>query len=185
MPLGGTLFDLTCGALLGLFRLALCALSLGLAWLSFCFLRRALGKVRGPFIDGLYSPDLALQMIGRDGDMTPIVRHSGHLPLLRNLALDSKVFIPLYIVAFFAAILLLAGAPFTVLAWSFNPLAGMAMLLTLLGAVLDWRENAKLGEGRSQTAWPSTYPREKLDQLHRRLRDGLDAVLPRLIERTR
>jgi len=146
MPLGGTLFDLTCGVLLGLFRLALCALSLGLAWLSFSFLRRALRKVRGPFIDGLYSPDLALQMIGRDGDLAPIVHHSGHLPLLRNLALDSKVFIPLYIVAFFAAILLLTGTPFAGHGWAVTPLAGMAMLLTLLGAVLDWRENAKLGE---------------------------------------
>jgi len=42
---------------------------------------------------------------------------------------------------------------------------------------------AILSEGSSQPVWPSTYPREKLDQLHRRLRNRLDAVFTRLIEK--
>lgn len=132
-----------CWLLPFLLPLGLSIATLALAWMSL----RSIGQLfrkRGPFIDGMHSPDLALEMIGRDGSIAPIIHAAGHLPLLRNIALDSGVFIPLYVTSFTIATVLLIGMPFACGPFAFQPVAALALLLTLIGAFLDWSENSCL-----------------------------------------
>lgn len=133
-----------CWLLPFLFPLGLSIVTLVLSGISIKSIWQLLQKKRGDFIDGLYSPDLALEMIGNKGAITPIIEAAGHLPLLRNLSLDSRVFIPLYVVAFTIATILLIGMPFACGPFTFQPPAALAWLLTLIGAFLDWSENTRL-----------------------------------------
>nr|MBL8412067.1 hypothetical protein [Dechloromonas sp.] len=132
-----------CWLLPFLLPLGLSAITLALGGVSLISIGRLLRK-RGPFVDGLHSPDLALEMIGRTGSIAPIVHAAGHMPLLRNIALDSGVFIPLYVTSFTIATVLLIGMPFACGPFAFQPVAALALLLTLIGAVLDWSENSYL-----------------------------------------
>lgn len=161
MPRDENLPELACDALIGLSRLSRDALSLfpdwlprtilvvisaSLLWLSIKFAKRSLGRSRGPFVDGMYIPDLALQMIGSHGDLARIVRHSGYRQLHRNLVLDALLFVPLYVLAILGATLLLVGMPLPCRALAFSPWAGAVMFLTVVAAILDWLENASLGK---------------------------------------
>jgi len=137
------LLKFLCWLLPFLLPLGLSAITLALGVVSLISIGRLLRK-RGPFIDGLQSPDLALEMIGRDGSIAPIIHAAGHLPLLRNIALDSGVFIPLYVTSFTIATVLLIGMPFACGPFAFQPVAALALLLTLIGAALDWSENSYL-----------------------------------------
>jgi len=134
---------LICWLLPFVFPLGLSVVTLVLAAISIMSIGQLLRK-QGPFIDGMYSADLALEMIGRTGNIAPIVHAAGHLPLLRNIALDSGFFIPLYVTSFTIATVLLIGIPFACGPFAFQPVAALALLLTLIGAFLDWSENSHL-----------------------------------------
>lgn len=137
------LLNFLCWLLPFLLRLVLSLATLALAWMSFKTIGQLLRK-RGPFIDGMYSADLALEMIGRTGSIAPIVQAAGRDRLQRNIALDSTVFIPLYVTSFTIATVLLIGMPFACGSLPFQPVAALAVLLTLIGALLDWSENSHL-----------------------------------------
>lgn len=137
------LLNFLCWLLPILLRLGLGVVTLFLGLLSLLSIGRALLK-RGPFIDGLHSADLALEMIGGTGSLAPIVQAASRERLLRNIALDSTVFIPLYLISFAIASILLIGMPFACGKSPFQPVAALALLLTLIGAFLDWRENSYL-----------------------------------------
>jgi hypothetical protein len=133
-----------CSLLPYLFPLFLSLVTLVFA--GFCL--KSIGKLLSNplprFVDNIHSADIALQMIGSSGEIGPIVEEAGHLPLLRNLALDSQVFVPLYTTSFAISTLLLIGMPFACGAFSFHPMAALAWLLIALGALFDWSENSCL-----------------------------------------
>lgn len=139
-----SLLRIICGLLPYLFPLALSIVTLALTGISIKSIWQLFQQPHKHFVDGVHSADLALEMTGRNGDIGPIIKEAGHLPLLRNLGLDSRVFIPLYMVSFAIATVLLIGMPFACGAFAFEPLAALALLLTLLSALLDWSENACL-----------------------------------------
>lgn len=130
--------------LLWLLRLSLAGISLALLVISAKSLCRSLGG--GKFGRGLNNPDLALEMLGADGDLTKLVAHSGHLPLLRNLSVDSRVFIPAYVLTLALASVLIIGLPFACACAPFKPWSAIAILLAILAAILDLRENTCLGK---------------------------------------
>lgn len=144
MSLGETLFASIGWALLWLLRIALLAATVALCRASYKALRQVF--VTGPFVDGLHSPDLALQMTGSGGEISEIVAQTGHLPLLRNLVLDSRIFVPLYVASFWIATILLLGPPFPCRGSAVTPWSGMVLLITFIAALLDWSENARLTE---------------------------------------
>lgn len=139
-----SMLRIICALLPYLFPLALSIVTLALAGISLKSIGQLFQQPHKHFVDGVHNTDLALQMTGRTGDIGKIVAEAGHLPLLRNLARDSRLFIPLYMIAFAIATVLLIGMPFACGAFAFQPLAAVALLLTLLGALLDWYENACL-----------------------------------------
>lgn len=144
MPLNDPLFPSLCWWLTWFLRLAMAAIALALLVVSTKSLGRAFGK--GTFGKGLNNPDLALEMLGPDGDLRKLVEHSGHLPLLRNLSLDSRLFIPAYVLALALASVLLVGLPFACGCAPFKPWSATTMLLAIVAAILDWRENACLSK---------------------------------------
>jgi hypothetical protein len=141
------LLEFICSLLPYLLPLALGLLMLLTAINSLMCLRRLLFEpAREGVVDGIHNNDLALEMTGSSGNIGEIVEEAGHLPLLRNLERDSRVFVPLYVIAFTIAILLLIGMPFACGRFPFQPLAALALLLTGCAALFDWRENACLAK---------------------------------------
>lgn len=131
-------------------RLATFALTVVILWMT---LRQVMRLITGSgaFLDGaIDSPDLALEFIGRHQDaparLAEIVRHSGHLLLLRNLVLDSRGFVPVYTISFIVAIVCTIGLPFTCGRCTISLPAIAAILLTVAAAVLDWLENAAIAK---------------------------------------
>jgi len=161
-----------------LLRSALVVITASLLWLVIKSAMRTLGKSRGPFVDGMYIPDLALQMIGSHGDLATILRHSGHRQLHRNLVLDATLFVPLYVLAIFGATLLLVGMPIPCNTSAFNPWASAVMLLTVVAAILDWLENASLGKAlRLDAAGDINYVARKQMLLGRGRRQAIAKFL--------
>ena len=138
------LLRILCSLLPYLFPVFLSIVTLAFTGVSLNAIWKLLTNPLPRFVDDIHSADLALQMTGSTGDMGPIIEEAGHLPLLRNLALDSRLFVPLYTASFAIATLLLIGMPFACGSFAFHPHAALAMLLTLLGALLDWSENSCL-----------------------------------------
>jgi hypothetical protein len=133
---------------------------LGLA--SWMALRQLLRQLFGTaaFLEGaIDSPDLALQFVGRHADamaqLAGILKQSGHLPLLRNLVLDSRVFVPVYTASFIVAILFVIGLPFTCGRCTISLPALAAVLLTWVAAVLDWLENGAIARAIRLNGQPS------------------------------
>jgi len=127
-------------------RLSMLGLVVLALWMTFRQLIRTLFG-NPAFLDGaIDSPDLALEFIGRHDNaparLAEILQHSGHLPLLRNLSLDGRVFVPIYTVSFAIAIMSTIGLPFACGRCAISLPAVAAILLTFTAAVLDWLENA-------------------------------------------
>lgn len=150
MPANDLSFTSLCWWFLWLLRLTLAGISLALLVVCARSLCRAF--VEGIFNGGLNNPDLALEMLGQDGDLKKLVEHSGHLPLLRNLSADSRVFIPAYVLALTLASVLLIGLPFACDFAPCKPLSAIAILLAILAAIFDLRENTCLGKALHSNA---------------------------------
>lgn len=146
------------GASHALLGLVLVAVYFGAALAVILTLGRLLKP--GDFIDGLHSPDLALQMIGSRGDIAAIVTQHGHLPLLNNLAIDSRVFVPAYVVALGLASTHQIGWPFPCGCSQLSPPAVIALLLAAWAGILDWCENDCLEQAlhHNSSACSETVP---------------------------
>lgn len=147
VPNPAKLFETLGQLLLALVRLTTLAILLLTFWLCLRELLRVPGGK--DYLNGtLRSPDLALQFVGSTdqpaGELDDIARKAGYLILLRNIRLDSRFFIPTYLIALLIATWVVIGLPCACGDYAFSPWSLVTSAMVVTAAVLDWLENAAL-----------------------------------------